>query len=181
MKEWRVYLRALRLDDYKVTFNWRNDDEIWAMVTGPKYFVSPEYEKKWVEESIFDKNNIRLAVCLKENDAHIGNVYLEAIDWINRNAEAGMLIGDKKYWGGGYAAEAILLMMSFAFLERGLHRICIKILEGNAKSRRHIEKLGAKKEGILRESVYKNDKYHNLVVYSFLKDEFLKIKKQLDF
>ncbi|RJP95081.1 MAG: N-acetyltransferase [Desulfobacteraceae bacterium] len=178
MKTWRIYLRALQSDDYKNTINWRNDDEIWSMLVGPKHFVSPDYEKKWVEEAIFDKINIRLAICLKKNNEHIGNIYLNEIDWINRSAVAGILIGDKRYWGGGYAVEAYLLLFSFAFLDRGLHRISMPILEYNTKSQSVAEKLGGIREGLLREAVYKNGKYHNIVIFSFLKDEFIEIKKQ---
>ena len=75
-KESRVYLRALELDDYKTSIKWRNDDSIWSQLGGVKYFVSEAYEKKWVEEAIFNPNVIRLAICLKENDLYIGNVYI---------------------------------------------------------------------------------------------------------
>ena len=34
-KGFRVYLRALELDDYKNSIKWRRDDEIWDMVVGP--------------------------------------------------------------------------------------------------------------------------------------------------
>lgn len=49
----RVYLRAFELDDYKTTIHWRQDDTIWAMLGGQKYFVSEAYEKKWIEKEFF--------------------------------------------------------------------------------------------------------------------------------
>ena len=45
------------------------------------------------------------------------------------------------------------------------------ILEYNIASQRLHEKIGFKKEGVLRERVYKNGKYHNLIVWSILKGE----------
>jgi RimJ/RimL family protein N-acetyltransferase len=181
MKEMKTYLRALQLDDYKTTINWRNDDKMWAMVTGPKYFVSPDYEKKWVEEAIFDKKSFHLAICVKENDTMIGLSTLDEIDWINRTARIGVLIGDKKYWGRDYAIEACILIGKFALLDRGLHRASYAILEYNKASRSVAEKCGAIQEGILREALFKNGKFHNLVVYSHLADEFLEYIKQNDF
>ena len=46
------------------------------------------------------------------------------------------------------------------------------ILEDNIASQRMNEKCGYKKEGLLRQAVYKNGKFHNLVVMSVLKEEF---------
>lgn len=43
--EERIYLRALEIDDYKISIKWRKDDQIWNMLGGPKYFVSEAYEK----------------------------------------------------------------------------------------------------------------------------------------
>lgn len=43
--EERIYLRALEIDDYRISIKWRKDDQIWNMLGGPKYFVSEAYEK----------------------------------------------------------------------------------------------------------------------------------------
>ena len=91
----RVYLRAFEPDDYLVSVAWRNDDEIWSQLGGPKYFVSKDYERKWVEDAIFDSKNIRLAVCLIEGDRYIGNVSITNINTINRSGTSNILIGDR--------------------------------------------------------------------------------------
>lgn len=177
MSEFRVYLRALEPEDYKTSIKWRNDDEIWSMVVGPKYFVSTAYEKKWVEDAIYSKDKITLAICLKENNEYIGNASFTDIDWINRSAKTSTLIGEKQYWSKGLATEAKILLLKFAFYERGFNRIWATILEDNIASQRMNEKCGYKKEGLLRQAVYKNGKFHNLVVMSVLKEEFDKLKK----
>ena len=92
--ESRVYLRALEPDDYKTSIKWRKDDEIWGMLGGAKYFVSEAYEKKWVEDSIFNSKEIKLAVCEKESNKYIGNVYATNIDLINRSCTSHVLIGE---------------------------------------------------------------------------------------
>jgi RimJ/RimL family protein N-acetyltransferase len=172
--EFRVYLRALEPDDYKISVNWRNDEQIWQMVGGPKYFVSSEYEKKWVEQAIFDNSNIRLAICVKSSEKYIGNVYLTHLDWINRSAEAHIFIGDKDEWGKGYASEALFLMLQFGFLERGLERIYAYILETNIQSQKLFQKCGFQEEGMLRHSVYKDGKFQNQKVLSLLGPDFIK-------
>ncbi|MHA1285664.1 MAG: GNAT family N-acetyltransferase [Promethearchaeota archaeon] len=178
MKSFRVYLRALEPDDYKVTIKWRNDDEIWSMVGGPKYYVSSEYEKQWINNAIHNQNEIRLGICLKENDELIGLSSIIDIDWINKSAHCPSMIGEKKYWGKGFGTEARLLLLQFAFYERGFERIWALILENNISSLRMIEKCGYKKEGLLRNSVYKNGRFQNQVVMSILREEFDAIAKE---
>lgn len=168
----RIYLRALEPDDYLVSVNWRNDEEIQNMVGGSKYFVSSEREKKWVQDAIFNNEKIVLAICLKENNKYIGNVMLQEIDYINRSAHAPILIGDKKEWNKGYATEARMMILKFAFEERGLERIFAYVLEGNDASIKMLENCGYKVEGILRRSVFKNGVFQNQILLSVLKDDF---------
>ena len=170
----RVYLRALEPDDYKVTANWRKDEEIQNMVGGPKYFVSSEKERQWVLNTIQDNSRMVLGICLKENDKLIGTVNIQDIDWINRSAHVPIQIGDKDYWGGGYASEARILALKFAFEERGMHRIWALVLESNIPSMKQCERLGFVKEGVLRDSVFKGGKFHNQVYLGLLKEDFEK-------
>ena len=167
-----MYLRALEPDDYKTSFVWRNDPEMQDMIGGHKYFVSSDRERQWVEDMIRSNDKTVLAICLVENDKYIGNVMLQAIDWINRSARIPIFIGDKEERGKGYATEARMLMHKFAFEERGLERIWAEVLETNIPSLRLHEKCGYKKVGLLRNSVFKNGRYYNQVVLDVLKEEF---------
>lgn len=171
----RIYLRALEPQDYLISVKWRNDDEIWNMVGGPKYFVSSEYEKTWVQKAIFNKDDLVLAICLKENDKYIGNAILSNFDWINRSARSGILIGDKCEWGKGYGTESQMLRLKFAFRERGLERISAYVLESNIGPQKEAEKCGYVKEGLLRNSVFKNGKFHNQYIMSVLRADWEKI------
>lgn len=176
--EYRVYLRALELEDYKTSIKWRKDDEIWSMLGGTKYFVSEAYEKKWVEDAIYNGKEIRLAVCLKENDRYIGNVYATGIDNINHTCTTHVLIGERDCWSKGYASEAYSLLLNYVFEERNLNRAQALILESNIASIRMHQKVGYKKEGVLRHSVYKNGKYQNQLVMSILKEEYCQHNNQ---
>jgi RimJ/RimL family protein N-acetyltransferase len=176
--DFRVYLRALELDDYKTSIKWRSDDEIWNMVVGPKYFVSEAYEKKWVEDAIFNKaNGLVLSICLKESDQHIGYVYLHNIDWQNKSAGFAKMIGAKEFWGKGIAQEAILLMIYHAFIVLGLERLEAKQLIINKGSIKANEKCGFKTEGVMRKAVYKNGSYQDLNLMSIIREDFDEVMK----
>lgn len=175
----RVYLRALEPDDYKTSIEWRKDDEIWSMLVGPKYFVSEAYEKKWVEDAIFNsKNKLTLAICLKESDEHIGYTYISNIDWKNRNATSGKLIGNKKHWSKGYGTETTILTLYHAFYVLGLRRIESRQLLSNKASIRALEKCGYQNEGVLRKAVFKNGRYEDLNLMAILREDFDEVLKQ---
>ena len=172
-KPFRIYLRALECNDYEKSIGWRKDDTIWRTMLGPKYFVSKVFEKKWIEEAIFgDEQNSVLGICYKETDELIGFGYLTAIDYVNKNAFSGKLIGGKDFWSKGLGTEVTLLILYHAFEHLGLVRVESRQLAGHQAAIRSIEKIGYKPEAVLREAVFKNGKYHDVNVMSILKEEF---------
>lgn len=166
--EGRVYLRALEPEDYKTSIKWRKDDEIWNMLGGTKYFVSEAYEKKWLENAIFDSKDLKLAVCLVENDKYIGNVYMTDIDMINRSCQSHVIIGEREYWGKGLAKEALSLAIDFMKNERGVRRFEALILEDNTQSIKMHEKCGYIMEGVKRKAIYKNGRFHNQLIFAYV-------------
>lgn len=167
--EHRVYLRAFEIDDYKTSIHWRQDDTIWSMLGGPKYFVSEAYEKKWIENEIFNSRDVKLAVCLIESNKHIGNVYFTDINQINQSCHSHVLIGEKDCWGKGYAKEALLLGIDYMVNQRNIHRFEAKILESNNASLKMHQKCGFEIEGLLRQSVYKDGQFQNQYITSLIK------------
>lgn len=139
---------------------------------GGKYFVSSEIEKQWVQNTINSNKDIKLAICTIEDNEYIGNVYLTNIDYINRKAVSHILIGNKEYWNDGYGTEAMRLLLDYAFNHRNLRRIEALVLDDNIGSQKMHEKLGYKRDGLLRESLYKNGRYKSQIVYSLLKHEY---------
>lgn len=104
---------------------------------------------------------------------HIGNVYLTGINYINRTAESHILIGNKSYWGQGYAKEALLQILHFGFDEKGLNRIEAHINADNDASLRMHEKCGYVREGVLRQAIFKNGRFKDVIVMSILKEELI--------
>lgn len=170
--DFRVYLRAFELEDYKTTVIWHRDDEIWNMSGSTKYIVSSEYEKKWVYDAIWDKDKIIFGICLKDSNELIGFVGITDLDWVNRSAYCIETIGAKEHWRKGLATEALLLLLNFAFRERGFNRIWGRVSETNVAARRNLEKCGFKNEGVLRSVYFRDGKYHDFVLISILNNEF---------
>lgn len=64
------------------------------------------------------------------------------------------------------------LLLAYAFNHKNLRRVEALVLEDNVGSFKMHEKLGYKREGILRESVYKDGVHKNQIVYALLKSEY---------
>lgn len=180
MKQIRVYLRAFEPDDYLIIHQWRQDKDISRNYGGVPVFSSSLNEKKWVEDKIFDKNSSNCAICIKETDEFIGCIFLNDIDYHNRSGHVPVFMGAKQHWGKGYATDARILMLHYAFVDRGLERIWAKVLEDNTAALRMLEKCAYKKEGLLRKSIFKDGKFLNEFVLSVLKEDFVEVLKDYE-
>jgi diamine N-acetyltransferase len=178
MQHAKIYLRAFEPDDYRNINAWRRDDEVYRLAGGNRYFVSSERDRQWVLEKILDnKAEIYLAICLVEKDCMIGYISLADIDYRNGRAEwSGIVIGEEKYRGQGYATQAIYLLLEYAFDELGLHRVSGSWLAENTLSMFVGRMMGFRQEGVLRDYAYKSGKRHDMVIMSMLKPEFEQLR-----
>jgi len=114
------------------------------------------------------------AVCMIENDKYIGNVRLSSIDWINRRAAYGRLIGGRNLRGKGIGTEVLMLLSYYAFYHLNLNRIETGVISSNIASVRSNEKAGAVQEGILRQSAYVNGAYEDTIRFGITREDFEK-------
>jgi len=168
-----VFLRALEMDDYVLINQWRNDPEINRYLCGNVFLVSSEREKKSIENKIHDDSKqIYLGVCDSETRQLVGYVSINNLDLRNLKAEwGGTLIGDKNYLGKGVGKEASALMLRFLFDQYPIHKCYGYCLEEHPASEKLFLSFGFKKEGVLRDDVYKNGAFKNILLFSILRDE----------
>jgi len=167
-----IYLREITERDLDAINKYRNNKDLTDLLGGVFRFVNIEADQKWLQSYQGSRDrNIRCAICLEDSDELIGVVYLLDIDWISRVAELGIFIGEEKYRGKGIGKEATTKMLKHGFLNMGLHKIYLKVLECNERAINLYKCIGFKEEGVLRQDVYKNGEYHNLKLMSMLKKE----------
>jgi len=99
----------------------------------------------------------------------IGGIGLE-ICKEDEKGEMGFWI-DQSYWGKGVATEAAAEMMAFGFEELHLNKIVAFHMVRNPASGRVMEKLGMRKEGLLRDHVKKSGKFEDSVAYGILSSD----------
>ena len=88
-----------------------------------------------------------------------------------QNAYVGYWI-DEKHAGNGYMSESVVLVARFAFDELHLHRIQIAIIPRNTNSRRVVEKLGFREEGVAQRYLEINGTWEDHVRYAITVEEW---------
>jgi ribosomal-protein-alanine N-acetyltransferase len=79
---------------------------------------------------------------------------------------------DEKHAGNGYIPESVIVLAQFAFEELHLHRIQISIIPRNTASRRVVEKLGIRDEGIAIRYLEINGVWEDHVRYGLTSEEW---------
>lgn len=169
----RIGLRQLSEVDIEGGYrDWFNDPVVCKYNSHHKYPIGEDELREYVKALQGDRFLIVMAVVDKESKKHIGNISLQEIDLLNREAEIAFLFGEKEYWGKGYATEAAEMMINHAFNELGLNRIYFGTADSNIGMQRVGEKLKFCKVGVRREALFKNGMYHDIYDYDLLRKEW---------
>ncbi len=168
----RIYLREVRPSDVNENYyRWMNDREVVDQLESRFYPNSMEGLREYVIKKLGDRDNIFLAIVLKDGDRHIGNIKLGPINWIHRFADIGILIGEKDCWGKGYASEAIGAVVNYAFSELNLNKLTASMYDVNKGSLKAFQKVGFIVEGVRKQYFYYRGSYVDAVLLGLLKSE----------
>ncbi|MFY9270845.1 MAG: GNAT family protein [Candidatus Manganitrophaceae bacterium] len=168
----RIYLREVRPSDVNERYyRWMNDPEVTRFLENRFYPNAIENLRDYVACKLGDRDNIFLAIVLKEGDRHIGNIKLGPIQSIHRIADIGLLIGEKDCWGKGVATEAIQLVSEYAFNVLNLHKVTAGCYGPNEGSARAFQKAGFVVEGIRKGQYYSNGVYVDDILLGLIRPE----------
>jgi UDP-4-amino-4,6-dideoxy-N-acetyl-beta-L-altrosamine N-acetyltransferase len=167
----KVILKVLEERDLDKIFRWKNNIELSRLVKAHPLPVAMYEMGEWFKRNQSDKNQILWGIYEKRSTKLIGIVRLMFINWVSKNAEFGIFIGDKGYTGKGIGKEVLQLVVHFAFNDINLHRIHLKVNESNTTAINLYTSYGFKKEGVLRQHFWLNGKYENIIIMGLLDHE----------
>jgi diamine N-acetyltransferase len=173
----RIRLRAVEKEDIPTFLRWINDVD----VTENLVLITPwshTQEERWYEAMLkrhIAEHALVIEVKVDEDEQiyyPIGNCQFIDINWRNRSAEVGIMIGEKSYWGKGFGTEVMRVLLTHGFNSLNLNRIWLRVIAENRRGIRAYEKAGFVHEGIFRQDEYRQGKYHDVYIMSVLKDEW---------
>ena len=109
--------------------------------------------------------------CIWYNGEIAGVIGYHGLNWANKSTSIGYWLGEK-YAGKGIMTKSCEALVNYALTDLNLNRVEIRCAEYNYKSRAIPERLGFKKEGIIREAEWLYDHYVDHVVYGMLAKEW---------
>lgn len=169
----KIGLRALEEKDIEGNYgDWFNNSKVCQYNAHHKYPKTIEELTEYIRSLTNNNSTIVMAVIEKETKTHIGNVSLQKIDYISRQAEIAFLFGEISYWNKGYATMAAHLMIDHAFKELGMNRIYFGTAENNIGMQNVGRKLNFKQGGVRREATYNNGKFYDIYDYDLLRKEW---------
>ena len=166
-----IRLKGFEHDYLEKLNDWMNDFEllknIMRIEPSIKYFT-----QKWYEELHYDNKRKMFAIVCEGSGEFIGCIGVNNINYIDRNAEYYVYIGNKKFEGQGFAFEATILFLKYLFNYLNLHKIYLNVREDNVKALNLYKKVGFNIEGTLIDEKYIGGKYINIMRMAILKGEF---------
>jgi len=147
----RLRLRPVVPGDATDTYaGWMNDPDVVRYTESRYVSHTPESLRAFIETVIKSQSDLFLAITLKQDARHIGNIKLGNMNIRHGSADTGIIIGEKDCWGKGYASEAIGLLADHAFEALGLHKLTAGCYAVNGGSAQAFEYAGFEIEGMLK-------------------------------
>jgi len=167
----KIYLRPLERGDAPVVQPWVNDPDVRYSIRTFRP-TGLQAEEEFISKANQDEHSLVLGIAVKDGDRLIGAVGLQAIDFRSRHANFGIAIGVAAEWGKGYGTEATRLIVRHAFETLNLNRVWLQVYEDNVRGIRAYEKAGFRKEGVLRQDVFRAGRYWDTILMAILREEW---------
>ena len=174
-----VRLRAMERSDLPLFVRWFADPEVCEFLTAHSLY-SLDLEETWFEnmrKGPIEEHPMMIEIKVGGGWQPIGDIGLIDINWVDRQAEVGVMIGEKPYWNKGYGTQAMSLLLQYAFDMVNLNRVFLRVYEPNLRGIRSYSKAGFIKEGCLRNAKYLNGNYVNMWIMGILKSEWQQVKE----
>ena len=174
-----VNLRAIERTDAEHVHRWRNDREV-TYTLGRRYMMPLPYVESWVEQFAATPGGFENAhFTIETKDGRvIGDTGLFGVSAENREAYLGMMIGEKDCWSRGYGSDALRTLLRFAFQEMNLNRVALHVFDFNPRAIASYRKCGFAEEGRMRQAMYRDGEFHDIVMMGLLREEFEQLDAQ---
>jgi RimJ/RimL family protein N-acetyltransferase len=139
----KVKLRWKNLADAAADYAWKIDPELAQLDAVPPLSISfQQYLLDYAQE-LHSPSPTRKRFAIETPDGkHIGNCTYYGIDQVKREAELGIIIGDRNYWDKGYGASTVSALLNHIFQNTRLNRIYLKTLSANIRAQKCFAKCG---------------------------------------
>jgi RimJ/RimL family protein N-acetyltransferase len=173
----KIYLRPLEREDASLFVSWLNDAEVNRTLLFYRPINLP-YEIEYIEKMYQREHDIGMGIVIKQSNKLVGATGLHRLDYRNRHAMFGIVIGDKSEWNKGYGTEATSLMTQYAFETLNMNRVWLHVYAFNERAIKAYTRAGFRQEGVLRQDCYREGRYWDTITMAILREEWDALKEK---
>jgi [ribosomal protein S5]-alanine N-acetyltransferase len=165
------FVRGLREEDLDGPYSsWFEDQEVCRFNSHGKFAKNAEWFREFYR-GLNREDQLVWAVCHRD-DGHVGNVSLQGISPINRNAEYAILIGNRQHWRRSVGLNASRTLLRHGFQKLNLERIYCGTAATNVGLQGLAAQLGMVEEGRRRKHLFLDGEWVDMVEFGVLRSEF---------
>ncbi|WP_042475278.1 GNAT family N-acetyltransferase [Bacillus ndiopicus] len=159
-----------------------HDERIWAHTS--LYLMTRSAVENYVESAIQQRQAgtaITFVIINKAAEKIVGSTTLFEIDPSHKRLEIGYTWITPACWGTSINTNCKYVLLTYCFEQLGMNRVQLKTDNENIRSQQAIERIGAKKEGILRNHMVRNNgTLRDTHLYSITKEEWPEVKSHFE-
>ena len=139
----RVVLRQKQVSDARNDYSWSIDEELSRLDAASPIRLTFQQAVMLYEEELAYPASRRQRFAIETLEGlHIGNCMYYDINHMRGEAELGIMIGDRRYWGKSYGTDAVNTLIRYIFSETQLRRVYLHTLDWNARAHKAFQKSG---------------------------------------
>ena len=139
----RVVLRDKKLEDAEQDYIWRSDPELARLDAAyPLNMTFDRFLKIFEDQLKYPTPGSHHFATETLDGKFIGNCMYYDLDSVSMEAELGIVLGDRDYWGNAYGYDAVTTLLEYMFTEKMIRRVYLHTLEWNKRAQHCFAKCG---------------------------------------
>jgi len=174
----RLRLRKLSMRDAGDVFAYASNPDVAQHVTWDYHrnLSDSMHYLRFITQQYHDGVPSPWGIIHKELGTLIGTIGYHVWSLPNSFGEVGYALS-KDFWNKGYTTEAFNEVIRFGFETMKLNRVEATCKLANTASEKVMQKCGLEYEGILRKRLFAKYEFHDLKLYSIIKDKWEQIQQ----
>jgi len=172
----RVLLRPLREEDWEKIREWgKSREALWGQFQRFQLDHLPMLLEAYKQTGLLKRDSGFLIIETIDDQKTVGFVRYTLLRFPDADVaypEIGVGVPEKVDRGKGYAGEAVGLLVDYLFSGYPMERVAAFTDVENVPAQRILEKLGFRKEGVLRRSMFRDGRWTDTAVYAVLRHEW---------
>lgn len=151
------------------------------LTLGQVYPLNIDDEEAWYSRVREDQNQFVFAIVRREDGEHIGGCGVIDTNWQAGNTRAFVFIGDESQRNQGFGADALSVLLRYAFCEMNLHRVGLYVFSYNEAALSLYRRQGFSEEGRMRDAAWRDGCFHDIILMSILAPEWRRVAEERDY